>query len=70
MTNLKTLMGDIGELWNRLIGLVTELKNLLLQAWKLVLQIKDIALQLLILVKTLVMSVVNKAKSFVPSKKK
>ena len=65
---ISELVAEIKELSNRLIGILTNLKKILLEVWGLVLQCKDIVLQILILGKSLVMLVVNKLKALIPSK--
>jgi len=65
---ISELVAEIKELSNRLIGILTNLKKILLEVWGLVLQCKDIVFQILILGKSLVMLVVNKLKALIPSK--
>lgn len=65
---ISELVAEIKELSNRLIGILTNLKKILLEVWGLVLQCKNIVFQILILGKSLVMLVVNKLKALIPSK--
>ena len=65
---ISELVDEIKELSNRLVGILTNLKKILLEVWGLVLQCKNIVVQLLVLGKSLIMLVINKLKALIPSK--